>query len=93
MSNKPSTKIGVGAKIQVKPGTMSPEFPDIACAGWTGTILEATGKKQDLKYIIEWDDSTLDRMPPDYLQKCDQQGLYHKMACLTAEQVEALGSN
>lgn len=89
MSNKPSTKIGVGAKIRVKPETVSPEFPEISCAGWTGTIMEASGKKQDVKYIIEWDDTTLEQMPADYLQKCEQQGLYHKMACLKADQVEA----
>ncbi|MDA0831765.1 MAG: hypothetical protein O2955_16150 [Planctomycetota bacterium] len=89
MSSKPSAKIGVGAKIRVKPGTVSPEFPDITCAGWTGTILEASGKKQEIKFIIEWDDATLGQMPADYLQKCEQQGLYHKMACFQSDQVES----
>ncbi|MEX0726281.1 MAG: hypothetical protein WEB58_11890 [Planctomycetaceae bacterium] len=88
MSNKPSAKIGVGARIRVKPGTMLPEFPDIICAGWSGIIREAAGKKQGLKYTVEWDAATIQQMPADYLQKCEQLRFLHEMACFPADQLE-----
>ena len=38
-------KFAVGAKVRVKPGVVSPEFPDFQIAGWSGTVAEATGKE------------------------------------------------
>jgi hypothetical protein len=85
---KTSDEMGVGARIRVKPGTTIPEFPDVACGGWTGTVVETTGKKPNTKIVIEWDDATLAAMPEPYRQTCETQGLYYQMACLDGATLE-----
>ncbi len=65
-----------GSRIRVKPGVNSPEFPDISLAGWTGTVVETSGKPPDQKVIIEWDAATIDSMPKDYVTKCESGKLY-----------------
>ena len=41
--------------------------------------------------MIEWDQSTLDNMPPEYLKQCQEQKLYHLMVCLTGDALETVG--
>jgi hypothetical protein len=92
MAKKNSTdECGVGSRIRVKPGTLVPESPGVSCAGWTGTVVEATGKKPNVKLVIEWDEATVAAMPPDYVRACEEAGLYHRMACLEASSVEPGG--
>lgn len=81
-------KFAIGAKVRVKPGVASPEFPDFQIAGWSGTVAEATGKEPPVKLVIEWDDATLSGMPPAYVERCEKDGLYHRMICLSEDEVE-----
>lgn len=85
---KASAGDGSGTRVRVLDGIQSPEFPDIPIAGWSGTVVEVVGKAPDAKYMIEWDDATLKAMPPDYVQRCEAQQLYHRMACLKAAETE-----
>jgi hypothetical protein len=85
---KAADELAAGARIRVKAGTMVPEFPDVACGGWTGTIVEATGKSPSTKYVIEWDGATLAVLPSEYVAACESQGLYHRMACLDGAVLE-----
>jgi len=92
MANKKShDELTVGARVRVKAGTTMPEFPDVACGGWTGTIAETSGKKPNTKYIVEWDDATLKSMPEPYLKLCEAQQIYHKAACLEGSVLEPAG--
>lgn len=77
-----------GSRIRVKSGVNSPEFPEISLAGWTGTVVETTGKPPEQKVIIEWDAKTIDAMPKDYVEKCESGQLYHVMASLGSDDVE-----
>lgn len=79
-----------GTKLRVRDGVQSPEFPDVSLAGWTGALVEATGKPPSVKYILEWDAETMGRMPADYVSRCEAQQLFYSMACLPAEDVELL---
>ena len=88
---KTSDELAAGTRIRIKSGTMVPEFPEIACGGWTGTVVEASGKKPNTKYVIEWDDATLAAIPEAYVRACEAQGLYHRMACLEGSTVEPFG--
>lgn len=88
MAKKKSAADGVGQKIRVKPGIASPEFPDISIEGWTGMVAETSGKAPAVKFIIEWDDATVDAMPKTYIERCEAQQLYYRMACLDAEVTE-----
>ena len=77
-----------GSRIRVKPGVHSPEFPEISLAGWTGTVVETSGKPPEQKVIIEWDSATMAAMPADYVSKCESEQLYHAMASLGSDDVE-----
>jgi len=88
MVKKSQDELAVGALIRVKAGTTMPEFPDVACGGWTGRIVETSGKKPNTKYFVEWDDATLGIIPEPYLKLCETQGLYHRMACLEGSALE-----
>jgi hypothetical protein len=88
MVKKSHDELAVGALIRVKAGTTIPEFPDVACGGWTGRISETTGKKPNTKYIVEWDDATLAIIPQTYLKLCEAQRLLHHMACLDGSTLE-----
>ncbi len=79
-----------GTRVRVRDGVVSPEFPEIPIGGWTGAVMEATGKPPLVYYIIEWDQATLDAMPAEYVQKCEAQMLYHRMANLPETDVEVL---
>lgn len=74
--------------MRAKPGVNAPEFPHVCIGGWTGTIIEVSGKKVQLTCVVEWDDQTVEKMPAPFLQECETKGLYHKMAFLNGADVE-----
>lgn len=88
MAKKKATGGLEGTRIRVRPGVTSPEFPDVALTGWTGTVIEATGKPPAVKVIIEWDATTLEQMPADYVARCESQQLFYQMACLNDGDIE-----
>jgi len=90
MSNSSTGKLTIGSRVRVREGVNSPDFTDVSFAGWTATILELNGKKPNQKFIVEFDDAVIAAMPPDYLTRCEAQRLLYTMACLEAEQIEAL---
>jgi hypothetical protein len=77
-----------GARIRVKAGVASPDFPDVSFGGWTGAIVEVSGKPPAQKFIVEWDQQTIAAMPTDYVARCESQMLFHAMACLGADDLE-----
>jgi hypothetical protein len=93
MAKKKTTdELGKGTRVRVKGGTMLPEFPDVACGGWTGVIEDATGKKPNIKYVIKWDDATLSALPAAYVQACEAKQLYYPMACLDGSVLDPASS-
>jgi hypothetical protein len=85
---KASDELAAGARVRVKEGTTVPEFPEVSCAGWTGTVVEASGKKPNTKYVIEWDDATIAALPESYLKTCEAQGRFDRRACLDGGSIE-----
>ncbi|OYW13651.1 MAG: hypothetical protein B7Z55_16465 [Planctomycetales bacterium 12-60-4] len=79
-----------GSRVRVRDGVQSPEFPAVSLAGWTGTIVETTGKPPALKIILEWDAETMARMPSEYVAQCEAQQLYYSMACLGEADLEMI---
>lgn len=80
-----------GTRIRVKAGVASSEFPEVSIAGWSGSVVETSGKSPALKLIIEWDEATLAAMPADYVSRCEAQQLFYRMAYLDAADVEVAG--
>jgi hypothetical protein len=81
-------KFDVGARVLVRTGVASPEFSDVPLEGWAGTIQEVAGKKSPVTYVIEWDENTLARMPPEYIRRCEEGGLYYRMVCLSENDLD-----
>lgn len=79
-----------GTRVRIKPDVTSPEFPDVSLAGWTGEIVEISGKPPAMKLVIEWDAATLSNLPADYKDRCESAQLYYPMACLDADHAEPL---
>ncbi len=77
-----------GTRVRVREGVTSPEFNDVSISGWTGTVVELSGKPPTAKVIIEWDGDTLGNMPKEYVARCEAQQLFYQMACLGEADVE-----
>ena len=92
MAKKKTTGgIAVGTRVRVKPDVTAPEFPDVSCGGWTGTVVDVTGARSaEPKFVIEWDGDTLAAMPESYRTQCEQQNLLSTMACLPRDDFEAI---
>jgi hypothetical protein len=88
MAKKGAAKIAAGAAVRIKDGVTLPEFPDISIAGWTGEVMEHKGRGATLQYIIQWDASTVQAMPQQYRDHCEQHGLFFEMVCLPKDDVE-----
>lgn len=87
---KASGKFAVGQQVKVREGVNSPEYTDISLTGWVGVIQESSGKPPSVSYVIEWLPTTLSSMPESYLSRCEADGLYHMLACLNEEQLDAV---
>jgi hypothetical protein len=86
-----SRKLAVGTRVRVKEGTAVPEFPEVVCGGWSGVVDNLIGKsKPDPKYVIEWDENTLESMPADYVAKCEESNLFYRMACFGREDLDLI---
>jgi hypothetical protein len=79
-----------GQPVRIKPGVSAPEFPDVACAGWTGVIMELIGKKTDPQYVIEWDQPTLSAMPQSYKDQCEERKLTYAFSCFPLADIDVL---
>lgn len=83
-------KLSVGQNVRIKQGVTAPEFPDVSCAGWTGTVIDLIGKKADPQYVIEWDDPTLEVMPQSYKDQCEERNLTFSFSCFALDDLETV---
>lgn len=83
-------KLASGAKVRLKPDVKIPEVPEVDAEQWTGTVVETKGRGASLQYIIEWDEQTEAAMPKEFLDACEQSGLFYKMACLPHTDIESV---
>jgi hypothetical protein len=90
MAKKGASSLASGTVVRVNDGVTLPEFPEISIAGWTGEVMETRGRGAALQYIILWDEQTVDAMPQDYRDHCEEHGLTHEMVCLSKGDVEAV---
>lgn len=89
-AKKTTVKLKVGSRIRALESVVSPDFPDVSFAGWTGRIVEMSGKKPPFKYFIEWDEPVVSGMPRSYVERCEQQQIYFRWACLNDADFEAV---
>jgi len=82
-TKKKAKKHKVGTPVRVHESVTSPDFPDISFAGWTGKVVEVSGRKSPFRYFIEWDEDIVSAMPQSYVSRCEAQQIYSRWACLT----------
>jgi hypothetical protein len=70
-----SPRFQIGAKVRVKSAVRDPDFPDIPLGAWAGTIKTVKHSKEELTYLIAWDQTTLRGMHPIYKKRCERDGL------------------
>jgi hypothetical protein len=87
---KKATRLKVGTAIRVHNEVTSPDFPDVSFANWTGKIVEVSGRKAPFRYFVEWDDSVVAQIPQSYIDRCEEQQIYYRWACLNDSQFEAI---
>ncbi len=88
---KPATppRFAVDDRVRVKYGTADPDFPDIPLGGWAGTVAEVSDDGKSHRYLIEWNQFTLDNMPSIFRKRCERDGLDEESSCLGEEDFEA----
>lgn len=67
-----------------------PEYDSLSIAGWVGMVLEARGRGDGLKYIIEWNEETISQIPAEYAAEAETRQIATDMACLPADAVEPI---
>ncbi len=91
MDTKKDIDIIVGDKVEVKEGTMCPDFEGLDIGGWEGSITEVDNDGESKALIlIEWDDKTLKNMPDYFIQQSEDEGLEHKLMYLYPEDVRLI---
>lgn len=91
MAKRKTSKLTSGTSVRVREGTHMPEFPSLDISGWEGMVMETQGKGSSQKVILEWSQASLEKMPAEYREHCESQGLFHGMACLLLTDLEVPG--
>lgn len=71
-------KYKIGDIVKVKEGVADPDFEELTIADWQGTIIEAepiNAKGECPRYLIRWDNKTLNEMSDEYLERAEIEGL------------------
>ena len=82
-------EFSVGDRVRVRYGIADPDFPDIPLGGWAGTITEVDQRGRFPLYLIEWNQSTLDKMHPIFRKRCERDGLEETSSWQGEEDIEA----
>jgi hypothetical protein len=72
---RPFAQFAVGNPVCVKPGTPNPDYPEIPLGGWSGTVAAVDQKSSPTIYLVEWNQRTLDQLPPGYRMRCARDGV------------------
>lgn len=68
----------VGDAVQVRPGILDADYPDMPMGGWKGTIIELY---EPNTCLVQWSDETLRSIHPVFKNRCENDGLDVKLYC------------
>jgi hypothetical protein len=77
-----------GELVQVKPGIVHDQYPDIPLGGWVGKI-KRIGWLTPIGYAVHWTGPTLDQAHPAYFKRCQRDGMKSHRIWLDEEQLES----
>ena len=75
--------------VRVTHGVADPDFPDIPLGGWAGIVTKVDEQVREPLFLVEWNQSTLDNMPPIFHKRCDRDGLEETSSWLGNKDLEA----
>ena len=80
----------VGDSVVTKPSAIDWDL-GLDIGGWQGRVIEMSKgfRGQDM-ICIEWESSTLRRMPRELIEKCEQDGQSWRVMWLDVEEVESM---
>jgi hypothetical protein len=88
MNAKHQLTFAVGDSVRVKPGVDDPDL-GIDIGGWQGRVTDIRqGDDGILLVDIRWDSVTLDSMPDEAIEQCEDMGLDWRVMGLAADDVE-----
>ena len=77
----------IGSAVRVKRGVVDPDFEDIPLGGWAGLIRDIDDNDEIL-YLVEWDQRTLDQMHPVIRLRSERDGFDIECMWLREEDLE-----
>jgi len=75
-----------GDLVQVKPGIVHDQYPDIPLGGWVGNVTRVIWLTP-ISYEIDWTESTLQQAHPVYQKRCQRDGIAPETYWLEADQL------
>jgi hypothetical protein len=61
--------------VRVRPGVADPDFAGFPLGGWSGTVAAVDRKAAPRRFLVEWNQRTLEQMSPIYRTRCARDGL------------------
>ena len=78
----------VGEVVKVKDGVKDPDWEDFDISGWQGKILDISETSKGRSIHIKWDNTTVNRMSDEVLERSMIEGLRHNEMELFENEVE-----
>lgn len=72
--HSPQATFGKGDRVQMKPGIVHSQYPDIPLGGWVGTVTRVAWLIP-VGYEIRWTGETLKQVHPVYFKRCERDGM------------------
>lgn len=88
--NTNSVLFNIGDSVKVKPGILDPDTEAFSIEGWQGRIIGISPGQEDGMTLIDikWDSMTLQNMPKQSIETCEEEGLDWTQMGLYSEDLE-----
>jgi len=86
-------KLKIGDSVIVKPGIKEPDLEEFEIGGWQGRIVEIDTKSDNDNVLvtIEWDSVSLNKLPFNYIEQSEIEGLgWQNMTLYSSDLEEAI---
>ena len=81
----------IGDIVKVQEGVMCPDYKDLNISGWQGTVTDISeDDKDNILICIEWDLTTTQNMPDDFVEQGEEDGLDNDLMYLSFEDIELI---
>jgi hypothetical protein len=79
----------VGDAVVVKSGIADPDFSDMLLDGCVGTIIEVGQETSPIRYLVRWNQRTLESLPLTYHERCESEDLISNQMWLFEDDLDS----